>query len=77
MDNISLSQKSSQCNSILDYMFAHGSITPMEALEELGCFRLSSRIHDLRKSGWLIETNSVKRNGKRFARYILKGHVDV
>lgn len=69
-------QSVSQCNSILEYMQDNGSITPMEALEHIGCFRLSARIHNLRKSGWIIETNSIKRNGKRFAKYILKGHRD-
>lgn len=48
-------------------------ITPIEALNKFGCFRLAARIHDLRRKGHLIETETVKlKNGKRCARYHLR-----
>lgn len=59
---------------ILNHMEKYGSITPLEALNLYGCFRLSGRIYDLRKQGIPIRTETV--TGKRedgstytFARY--------
>ena len=43
----------------------------MEALEWFGCFRLASRISDLKKAGHDIRMNLVTRNGKTFAEYRL------
>ena len=67
--------KETQRKQILEHLQMFGSITPLEALEQYGCFRLSARIMELRKAGYIIETISVKRGGKRFARYEYKGHV--
>lgn len=36
---------------VLDYMKSYGSIEPMQALRDLGVYRLASRISDLRKDG--------------------------
>lgn len=36
---------------VLDYMRDYGSIEPMQALRDLGVYRLASRISDLRKEG--------------------------
>jgi hypothetical protein len=47
------------------------TITPLDALKEVGCFRLGARIHQLKKAGHQIETLSVEQNGKRFAGYRL------
>lgn len=46
--------KISQADEILAYMKEHGSITQMEAYG-LGCMRLPSRIHDLKKEGYIIQ----------------------
>lgn len=43
--------KKSQKEKILAYMKEHGSITPLDALEAFGCFRLSGRIYELRHEG--------------------------
>ena len=67
-------QKETQRKQILDYMKEHDSITPMEALNLFGCFRLGARIWELRKSGYIIETVRRKKNGKQFAEYYLKGY---
>ena len=63
---------SSQTTKILDHFKAGGTLTPMEALSKFGCFRLGARIWDIKKAGYTIGTESVSKNGKRFARYRLK-----
>jgi len=62
---------------VLDYLQVNGSITPMEALREFGCYRLGARIWDLRHDGHSISTEMVEgrdRNGERerYARYRLE-----
>jgi len=48
------------------------SITPIQALDMFGCFRLGARIWDLRKAGYDIETlNHKLPNGKIVAKYKL------
>ena len=47
-------------HQILEYMRKYGSITPMEALREFGCYRLGARIYELRVSGVRIKTELVK-----------------
>ena len=54
-----------------------GHITPLDALKEYGCFRLSNIIYQLKKSGLKIETirtSQISRYGNKcnFATYILK-----
>ena len=49
------------------------SITPLEALDMFGCFRLGARIADLRSEGNDIITETIKKGGKRYASYSLKG----
>lgn len=49
-----------QNQRILDYLDAHGSITQLEALKELGIMRLASRISDLRKHGCPINSEMVE-----------------
>lgn len=48
------------------------SITPIEALNLFGCFRLAARIADLRKSGMHIVTSYTEMDGKRWATYRMK-----
>lgn len=45
---------------ILGYMKEFGSITQYEALADLGCMRLASRISELRTSGYPIEKQMIK-----------------
>lgn len=40
-----------QCERIVKYMKDFGSITNLDAVRDLGCMRLASRIHDLKKMG--------------------------
>ena len=46
--------KSTQCDKVLQYMRQFGSITQLEALHDIGCMRLASRISDLRQQGYAI-----------------------
>lgn len=63
----------SQCSAILEHLKKGLSITPLEALNRFGCFRLSARIHDLRhKQGYDIMTERVlTSSGKYVAQYRL------
>ena len=51
--------KKTQAQRILDYMTEFGSITQFEAMQDLGCMRLASRISDLRKLGYPIKSETV------------------
>lgn len=46
--------KPTQCQRIVDYMRTFGSISTIEAFNDLGVARLASRIHDLKKQGYDI-----------------------
>lgn len=61
----------SQNDAILAALRQRGSLTPLEALQDFGVFRLAARIHELRLDGNLIVCKWETRNGKRYARYVL------
>ena len=52
--------KVSQCDRIVDYIKEEGFITQLEALRELGCFRLASRMCDLKKQGYQVKSEMIK-----------------
>lgn len=55
---------------ILQHMQAGNRITPLEALDKYGCFRLGARVYDLRVQGHDVKQRMVKTgNGKRVAEY--------
>jgi hypothetical protein len=60
-----------QNDLILEYLKSGNSITPIEALNLFGCFRLSARIYDLKKEGHDIKPVNITKNGKHFTRYYL------
>ena len=43
-----------QCERILKYIAWHGSISQREAMNELGIYRLASRVNDLKRRGYQI-----------------------
>lgn len=45
-----------QCKRIVAYLQSHYSITALEAMNELGIFRLGARIWDLKKQGYPIQS---------------------
>lgn len=61
-----------QKQMIMNHLRTYGGITPLEALNRYGCFRLGARIADLKNDGIGIRTEMVKENGKRYARYTLE-----
>lgn len=48
--------KATQAERILDYIEEFGSITQLDALRDLGVMRLASRISDLKKQGYPIQS---------------------
>lgn len=52
--------KQTQIHRVLEYIKENGSITQYDALNELGCMRLASRISDLRRSGIAIDSSTEK-----------------
>ena len=60
-----------QTEKILAYLSKGKGITPIDALNRFGCFRLAARISDLRRDGHIIHTNTQTKNGKTFANYKL------
>ena len=70
-----------QTQQIYEHLSRGGSITPLEALTNFGCFRLASRISELRKAGHHIVVERVKdkrSNGEpmTYARYSLRKEQD-
>lgn len=68
-----------QCDAILKHLerYPKEGITQMDAIANYGVMRLASRISDLRKMGYPIETervNSRNRYGQpvSYARYVLR-----
>lgn len=43
-----------QCDRVLSYMMKYGGITPLDAMLDLGVYRLASRISEMRKRGYNI-----------------------
>ena len=64
--------KNSQNTQILKALKKGARITPIDALNRFGCFRLGARITDLKKAGHKIKTRMVSKGDKRFAEYSLE-----
>lgn len=67
-----------QTSQLLEYLLNHPEgITPLEALEKFGCFRLGARIHDIRNGNtpsgkaYPVETVNETKGGKTYARYCI------
>lgn len=61
-----------QTKAIKAHLESGKSITPIDALNEYGCFRLGARIYDLKDTGMNIITEMVQQGRKRYARYRLE-----
>jgi len=60
----------SQNKQIADYLKKGKKLTTLDALNKFGCFRLASRINDLRNEGMNIKTKIIKlENKKQIAQY--------
>ena len=60
----------SQLEAILEALQAGETLTPLDALNRWGCFRLGARIWDLRHKGYDIE--NIGTDDGNYARYKLK-----
>ena len=61
-----------QHDQILNHLRQGHSLTPAQALNELGIYALSQRVGDLRVKGHPIKDEWVSARGKRFKRYFLE-----
>ena len=66
----------SQATDVIEYIRDNGSITTKQAMEDLGCYRLSGRIYDIKSWGIEVEKEMVtvqNRKGQdcRVARYTI------
>lgn len=62
----------SQCSMIREWLLDGHSITQLDALDLFGCFRLASRIHDLRERGMKITATKIQTpSGKYITQYSL------
>lgn len=48
-----------QAQRVIDYMHEFGSITQYEAIRDLGVMRLASRVSELKKRGYSIDSRMV------------------
>ena len=65
------SRYDSQKSLVLNHLKNDNGITPLEALNKFGAFRLSAIIFDLKKDGYDIDTEIIKNGGKHYANYKL------
>jgi len=61
-----------QTKQILAHLESGKSITPIDALNLFGVFRLSARIKNLRDQGHKVVTDMIQSGDKRFASYRLE-----
>lgn len=64
--------KPSQNEILKKWLKKHKEITPLKAFNELGIYRLSARILDLKSEGMNIETKMMYANPVKYAKYVLK-----
>ena len=70
-----IQQPVSQNQAVLRHLNNHGTITPIEALNLYGIFRLGARIHDLRQKGHNINTVLVgEKFQNQYAKYVYQGN---
>lgn len=62
----------SQCQMILNDLQKGIIIDTPYARKHYDCERLASRIGELRKLGFPIKTITIRRNGKKYARYSMR-----
>jgi hypothetical protein len=59
----------SQESAIIDWLLSGRTLTPIEALERFGCFRLAARICDIRKAIPVKVGRKMLPSGKVVAEY--------
>ena len=67
-----------QAELILNHLNECGFITPLDALNLYGCFRLAARVHELKKQGHPIESVPwTTPAGATISKYVLVGQSDL
>lgn len=62
---------------LLNYLLSGNSLTALEALQRFNCFRLSSRISDLKKKGYDIKSETITLpSGKHVSKYWIQTKVE-
>lgn len=67
-----------QTEQVLSHLLRIGPITPLEALRNYGIMRLGARIWDIKRRGWVVNTDIIEvptaHGGKpaRVARYSIQ-----
>lgn len=56
---------------LLAMLQAGREVTPLDALNEIGCFRLAARVRGLRDAGYDIRARTMRAEGKHWAAYRL------
>jgi hypothetical protein len=62
----------SQNQQLLKWLQSGKTIAPLQALNQLGIYRLASRCCDLRKEGHDIETKMIHLGNVKYAQYKLR-----
>lgn len=65
-------QKESQNKKLAKWLKSGKTISPLQALNQLGIYRLASRVNELRNEGMNIETKLIHEHPVKFAQYKLK-----
>lgn len=69
--------KTTQEEKIINYMKQYGGITPLDAIRDLGCMRLASRISDIKKRGVPIKGEMIAvRNRMGDTTYVKRYSID-
>ena len=63
----------SQIDDVRAHLLRGKPITPIQALNLFGCFRLAALIFNIRAEGYTVDTEMVHRKGKQWALYTLTG----
>ncbi len=70
--NENQSHSKSQTEKILDYMLEGHPITPIDALDRFGSFRLGARIAEIKAKGYLVYSEFITTpSGKKVKQYHL------
>ena len=72
---MSIATQNTQTDSIKEYLDSGNTLTSLEALKLFSCFRLASRMHDLKKSGYVFSKEMISIDGSRKVAQYRKGEV--
>jgi hypothetical protein len=67
-----MNSNKTQLEMVLTHLMKGKAITPIEALERFGVFRLAAIVHSLRKEGYQIATDLIGKGRNKYAKYTLE-----